>query len=142
MRARGRWGGWRGRCWRRRGGLLIRGRASPGGWWGRRRIPEMSINFTNGTACGRREGGHTPFTRSKIIRIATQNSSKSKFPSLSTSARSQTRSSWSSRSWLFLSTEAAWAPVRYLPPPARGEKISQYFSTSACSIRLFDIAHC
>lgn len=52
-------------------------------------------------------GERTPLTRSKIIRIATQNSSKSRLPSLSTSARSQTLSSWSSRSWLFLSTEAA-----------------------------------
>src|ERR1700733_4527171 len=38
---------------------------------------------------------HTPLTRSKINLIATQNSSKSKFPSLSTSARSHIRSSFS-----------------------------------------------
>ena len=84
-------------------------------------------------------GGHTPLTRSNMSRMATQNSSKSKLPSLSTSARSHTRSSWSSRSCEFLRTEAACAPERWVPPLAKGEKISQYFSTSACSIRLLDM---
>lgn len=50
---------------------------------------------------------HTPLTRSNINLIATQNSSKSSSPSPSTSARSHTFSSCSSRSRLFLSTEAA-----------------------------------
>ena len=81
-------------------------------------------------ACWGRKGmvwweDRTPLTRSKIIRIATQNSSKSRFPSLSTSARSHTRSSWSSRSWLFFSTEAACAPERWVPPLASEAKISQ-----------------
>jgi len=84
----------------------------------------------------------TPLTRSKINLIATQNSSKSRFPSLSTSAKSHIRSSCSSRSWLFFNTGAACAPVRCVPPLDKEANISQYFSISLCSIRLFDILLC
>jgi len=82
---------------------------------------------------------HTPLTKSNISRIATQNSSKSRLPSLSTSAKSHIRSSWSSRNWLFFNTGAACAPVRCVPPFERDAKISQYFSISLCSMRLFDM---
>ncbi|KAK5633027.1 hypothetical protein RRF57_008740 [Xylaria bambusicola] len=72
---------------------------------------------------------------SKMMRMATQNSSKSKLPSLSTSATSQTCSSWSSRSPLFFRRGAACSPVRNLPPLVRVEKIFQYVSISWGSIR-------
>ena len=78
---------------------------------------------------------HTPFNRSKMTRMATQNSSKSRLPSPSTSARSQTRASWSSLRPLFLSTGAAISPVRNLPPLVRVEKMFQYVSISCASIR-------
>lgn len=77
----------------------------------------------------------TPFKMSNITRMATQNSSKSRFPSPSTSARSQTLSSWSSRRPLFFSTGAACSPVKYLAPFVRTEKMFQYVSISCDSIR-------
>jgi len=70
-----------------------------------------------------------------MTRMATQNSSKSRFPSLSTSAKSHTRSSWSSRRPLFFSTGAACSPVRYFPPLVLVEKMFQYVSISWASMR-------
>lgn len=100
---------------------------------GRRPIPGGRM-----LAAGRGRGEHgrrTPFNRSKMTRMATQNSSKSRLPSPSTSARSQTRASWSSLKPLFLSTGAACSPVRNLPPLVRVVKIFQYVSISCASIR-------
>lgn len=81
----------------------------------------------------------TPLTRSKISRIATQNSSKSSSPSPSRSDRSQTFSSCSSRSRLFRRTLAACELFRRGWPLVSDEKISQYRSISHCSILLFDM---
>lgn len=78
---------------------------------------------------------HTPLIKSKISLMATQNSSKSSLPSLSTSAKSHTLSSWSSRKCEFLSTGAACTPSRWVPPLLSELNISQYFSISSCSMR-------
>ncbi len=88
------------------------------------RQPGWSRCHLEGANCSERREP-TPLRRSNITRMATQNSSKSQLPSLSTSARSHTRSSWSSRRPLFFSTGAACSPVRYWPPFVRAEKMFQ-----------------
>lgn len=87
-------------------------------WQGRRNIG-VFLHRATGEETGNLEeelgggkGQRTPLRMSKMSRMATQNSSKSRFPSLSTSARSQTRSSWASPRPLFFSTGAACSPVR------------------------------
>lgn len=90
-------------------------------------------------SCVRFKKMPTPLTRSKISLIATQNSSKSNSPSPSTSARSHTFSSCSSRNRLFLRTVAACALLRCGWPLESEEKISQYRSTSHCSIFFSDM---
>lgn len=82
---------------------------------------------------------HTPLTKSKITLIATQNSSKSKFPSPSTSAKSHTLSNFSSPNPEFLRTGAACDPLRCVPPFVSDAKISQYFSISSGLISCVDI---
>ena len=138
------WGHWKALDLRRLNGLLTRVWESPAASLERMDRPGIIIKVIPSAIL-------TPFTTSKISLIATQNSSKSKLPSvvsivcvqcreegrppLSTSARSQMASSWALSSSEFSRTAFAWYPERYPSTGFIALKISQYLRCSASVIR-------